>query len=70
MTAGFGGDPGQGRLGKDAKITIDIDEVGKLIKKYKKLKKYSKSNIFQIKTLNGTEDIISKLLEEAEDIEM
>ena len=70
MTAGFGGDPGQGRLGKDAKITIDIDEVGKLIKKYKKLKRYSKSNIFQIKTLNGTEDIISKLLEEAEDIEM
>ena len=70
MTAGFGGDAAQGRLGKDAKITIDLDEVGKLVKKYKKLKKYSKSNIFQIKTLNGTEDIISRLVEEAEDVDM
>ena len=67
MTAGFGGVPNENRIGKDAKITIDLDEVGKLIKKYKKIKKYSKSNIFQIKTLSGTEDIISKLVEEAEE---
>ena len=38
-------------------LPVNIDEVKKLLKKYKKLKKYSKSNIFQIKTLDKTETI-------------
>ncbi len=67
MTAGFGGDPNQGRLGKDAKITIDLDNIDHVIKKYKKIKKYQKSSLFAIKTMDGTEEIVSSLLKEAED---
>ncbi len=67
MTAGFGGDPNQGRLGKDAKITIDLDNIDHVIKQYKKIKKYQKSSLYAIKTMDGTEDIVSSLLKEAED---
>ena len=48
-------------------LPVNVDEVKKLLKKYKKLKKYSKSNIFQIKTLDKTETIISSLVKEAEE---
>jgi len=67
MTAGFGGDPNQGRLGKDAKITIDLDNIDYVIKQYKKIKKYQKSSLFAIKTMDGTEEVVSSLLKEAEE---
>ena len=70
MSAGFGGNPGEGRIGKSAKITIDLDEVHKLSKQYKKIKKYSKSNIFKIKTLDNSETIISSLMKEYNEINM
>ena len=41
------------------------DEVQGLLKKYKKIKKYQKSNLFAIKTMDGTEDVVSKMIEEA-----
>jgi hypothetical protein len=67
MSAGFGGVPNEGRVGKDAKITVDFDEIAKLTKKYKKLKKYMKSLMFELKQMYGTEEIISKLLKELEE---
>lgn len=67
MSAGFGGDPNQGRIGKDAKITIDLDNIDLVIKQYKKIKKYQKSNFYAIKTMDGTEKIISSLIKEAEE---
>ena len=67
MSAGFGGDPNQGRLGKDAKITIDLDNIDQVIRKYKKIKKYQKSSLFAIKEMDGTEDIVSSLIREAEE---
>jgi hypothetical protein len=48
-------------------INIPMDEVSKLVKKYKKLKKYQKSNIFAIRTMDGTEDIISNMIKEVEE---
>jgi len=66
MSAGFGGDPNQGRIGKDAKITIDLDNIDIVLKKYKKIKKYQKSSLHTIRTLDGTDDIISSLIKEAE----
>lgn len=58
-------------FGKD-KIEFDLpikrDEVGKLLRQYKKIKKYQKSNLYTIKELNGTEDIIAPLIDEAKDI--
>jgi hypothetical protein len=67
MSAGFGGDPNQGRLGKDAKITINLDNIDSIIKQYKKIKKYQKSSLYTIKSMDGTEDIVSSLIKEAED---
>jgi hypothetical protein len=40
----------------------------KVMKKYKKLKKYMKSSLFEIKKLDGNEEIISKLVEGVEDV--
>lgn len=66
MSAGFGG-AGNDRTGKDAKITIDLDNVAKLTKKYKKLKKYMRSPIYDLFVMNGTEKVITELLEENEE---
>jgi phosphoenolpyruvate-protein kinase (PTS system EI component) len=49
------------------KVTIDRDEVQKLLKEYKKIKKYMKSPLFTVKTMDGTEKVVSSLLTEAEE---
>jgi hypothetical protein len=67
MSAGFGGDPNQGRLGKDLNIKIDLDNIDIVLKEYKKIKKYQKSSLFAIKTIDGTEKIVSSLVKEAEE---
>ena len=46
-------------------LDMNPDEVQGLLKKYKKLKKYQKSNLFAIKTMDGTEDVIALMIEEA-----
>jgi len=66
MSAGFGG-AGEDRTGKDAKITIDLDNVAKLTKQYKKLKKYMKSNYYDLLVMSGTEKVITNLLQETEE---
>jgi effector-binding domain-containing protein len=48
-------------------VVIYKDEVENLIKKYKKIKKYMKSSIYKIKTMDGTEELVSELLKEYED---
>ena len=67
MSAGFGGSPNENRVGKDTKITIDLDNIDQVIKQYKKIKKYQKSSLYAIKTMDGTEDIVSSLIKEAEE---
>ena len=47
-------------------VTINSDELKKVIKKYKKLKKYMKSSLFEIKKLDNSEKVISRLLKEVE----
>jgi hypothetical protein len=50
------------------KVTLNTDEVDKLLRKYKKIKKYMKSNFYHLQIVNGTESIVSNLLAEvAED---
>ena len=46
-------------------IDMSPDDVQDLLKKYKKIKKFQKSNLFAIKTMDGTEEIVSKMIEEA-----
>ena len=48
-------------------LPVKKDEVKKLLKKYKKIKKYMKSPLFVIKTIDGTEELVSSLLKEAEE---
>jgi hypothetical protein len=49
---------------KDAKVIIYKDEVNDLLKKYKKIKKYMKSSLYEVKTMDGTETLVSDLLKE------
>ena len=44
--------------------TIDPQAVKKVIKEYKRLKKYSKSNLFTIQKLSGQHTVIDDLVEE------
>jgi hypothetical protein len=48
-------------------LPIKNNEVKKLLKKYKKIKKYMKSPLFVVKTMDGTEELVSSLIKEAEE---
>ena len=50
-------------------LDMNQDQVQALVKKYKKLKKYQKSSLFAVKTIDGTENLISKMIEEAKDFQ-
>ena len=47
-------------------IAINKDEVKKLLKKYKKIKKYMKSPLYQVHVMDGTETIVSELLNDTD----
>jgi nitrate reductase NapAB chaperone NapD len=67
MSSGFGAE--KIKDGK-AVVVINDDEVKKLLKEYKKIKKYMKSSLYTIQTLDGVENSVSKLLEEYSDTEI
>ena len=45
-------------------VSINKNEVNKILKKYKKIKKYMRSPLFEIKKMEGTETIVRDLLKE------
>ncbi len=47
------------------KVNVNVDEIDIILKKYKKLNKYKKSALFAVKTIDGTESIITSLIKEA-----
>ena len=53
----------------EEKLQVQIykDEVRKLLKQYKKIKKYQRSSIFEVKTMDGTEKYISELIKGVEE---
>ncbi len=53
--------------GFDVEIEMPKSDIDKLLKQYKKIKKYQKSSLFAIKTMDGTEEIVSSLIKEAEE---
>ena len=53
--------------GFDVEVEMPQADIDKLLKKYKKLKKYQKSSLFAVKTMDGTETVISKMIEESQD---
>jgi len=48
-------------------VSINKNEINKILKKYKKIKKYQRSSIFEVKTMDGNEEYVSKLIKEAEE---
>ena len=56
-------------MAEEGKVEMNAEEYKKLLKKYKKTKKYMKYNLFAVKTMDGTERYVSQLLKEAEDAE-
>jgi hypothetical protein len=63
MNKGFNND-------EKIKVIINDDEVNKILKQYKKIKKYMKSPLFAVKTMDGTENYVSKLIKEAEETQI
>ena len=53
---------------KDLKVNLDPETLRKVMKDYKKLRRYMKSPLYQIKKMDGKEKVISKLMEELEGI--
>ena len=53
----------------DVEFDLPPEDLERLLKKYKNLKKYQKSNLFTVKSIDGTETIISKMIEEAKDFQ-
>ena len=49
-------------------IDLNLDELGPIKKQYKKLKKYMKSSIYEVRMMNGTEKTITNLLKENENV--
>jgi hypothetical protein len=62
MTKGFG-------KKSDVEVEFEIpqEQIDMLLKKYKKIKKYQKSNLYQVMTMDGTETIVSEMIAEAEE---
>ena len=52
--------------GFNNKIKVEINENGvdQLLKQYKKIKKYMKSSLYEVKKMDGTEEVVSELLNE------
>ena len=50
-------------------LDMGQEQVQALVRKYKKVKKYQKSNLFAVKTMDGTEDYVSELIKEGQDFD-
>mgnify|MGYP006277279627 FL=1 len=51
----------------EVEFELPKEDLNRLLKQYKKIKKYQKSSLFAIKTMDGTEEIVSSLIKEAEE---
>ena len=49
-------------------IDVNADEVKNLKKRYKKLKKYMRSSLYEIKVMDGNEKTITNLLKEDKNV--
>ncbi len=53
---------------KELQVNLDPDTIRKVMKDYKKIKKYMRSSIFAVKKMDGNEKVITKLMKNLEDI--
>lgn len=50
------------------KVNLDPDTLKKVLKDYKKIKKYMRSPIYTIKKMDGNENTITKLIQELDNM--
>ena len=55
---------GKGFKGQELRVNVNEDELNKLVKKYKKIQKYRKSSLFAVQSMDETEDMINKMVDE------
>ena len=55
---------GKGFKDQELKVNVNEEELNKLIKRYKKIQKYRKSSLFAVQSMDETENIIKKMVEE------
>jgi len=55
---------------ESVEFELPKEDMKKLIKKYKQLKKYQKSNLHTLQKLDGKKTVIDELIEESKDYEM
>ena len=51
----------------ELKIQMNLDGLSKVKKQYKNIKKYMRSPIYEVRVMDGTENVVSKLLKETKD---
>jgi hypothetical protein len=51
----------------EVEFELPKEDLNRLLKQYKKIKKYQKSSLFAVKTMDGTEEIVSSLVKEAKE---
>ena len=52
---------------ENIEVSINKNELNKVLKDYKKIKKYMRSPLYTIKKMDGTEKIVTELLKELEE---
>jgi hypothetical protein len=52
---------------ENIEVSINKDAVQDILKVYKRVKRYQRSSIFEIKTMDGTETRISNLLKDLDE---
>lgn len=62
MSKGFGKEKED-----DIKFLVNKKELNSLLKKYKNVKKYMRSPLYQVKNLDGTEEYVKGLIEESKE---
>ena len=50
--------------GTQLNVKVSNEEIDKIVKKYKKIQKYRKSSLFAVQSMDETEDMISKMVDE------
>jgi hypothetical protein len=55
---------------ESVEFELPKEDMKRLMKKYKQLKKYQKSNLHTLQKLDGKKTVIDELIEESEDYEM
>jgi hypothetical protein len=48
-------------------VSIDKDKLQEVLKVYKRIKRYQRSSLFEIKTMDGTETLVNNLLKELDE---